>query len=91
MTSRELIALDPGARIVDLDGKDYVLIGRTIVDEGEPGPGRVRLEAIPLDALDGKAREWVTARGWHKTSFYFRARTVRGDHVTAAEPGKFAR
>jgi hypothetical protein len=46
---------------------------------------------LPLFVLDGQCREWVERRGWHKSSFYFRPRTVRGDHVTSIEPGKYTR
>jgi hypothetical protein len=91
------MSVEPGTRIVDREGRDYVVIRRPdrhpggVVCEGKPGPGRVRIQVLPLFVLDGQCREWVERRGWHKSSFYFRPRTVRGDHVTSIEPGKYTR
>ncbi len=79
-SSRELLDLLPGSRIL-ARGKAWVLIGNPWCEcTGKPGIHRVRMNCL---VLEGTIGEWVEARGWSKASFYFHSKEIHGDEVTA--------
>lgn len=73
-------AVNPGDRVVDVIGEAFVVVEM-------PAPDGC-VSVIPLTP---DATYWAERRGWHKTSFYFRSRTLEASLLTVVETARYAR